>query len=343
MIRSTTVLNRSRLSMLGGFFVSKKRASLTVNADFSDLFMNESTPKSPVQGFPIKHALSIITRQMEATGYRPRTISDYNLHVTHFVEVTEAQTLDELTAEHIYDWLASMDVSNQTKLTRLKCLKAFLGRCFDNGWIATRFWGAIKIKVDSPVKENATDKEVITLLRLLDLSKFVELRDAAAILTMYQTGIRVSTLAKLENKHLDIFSKTLKIDGGIVKNHQQLHLPIDDDLARLLTVLKRQNDVIRKECKEKNEFLFITQYGKPVSVSQSNNHIQKRLSKYSKEYGLKNINPHALRRGFAKNLLRKGANIAMISKALGHSDIAVTTRYLHLEQEELAESLRRYL
>lgn len=37
--------------------------------------------------------------------------------------------------------------------------------------------------------------------------------------------------------------------------------------------------------------------------------------------------PHALRRGFAKSLLDKKANVAMISKALGHSDISVTKQF----------------
>jgi len=71
--------------------------------------------------------------------------------------------------------------------------------------------------------------------------------------------------------------------------------------------------------------------------------IRKRFAKYSLMYGLPNINPHALRRGFAKRLLNKGAHIAFISKALGHSDIAVTTRYLHIDKEEVANNLRNFL
>ncbi|MEH7343701.1 tyrosine-type recombinase/integrase [Bacillus sp. JJ1532] len=51
----------------------------------------------------------------------------------------------------------------------------------------------------------------------------------------------------------------------------------------------------------------------------------KRLNKYSKQLCLKNINSHALQIGFAQNLLEKGANIARISKALGHGNLAVTT------------------
>ncbi|MGC4376195.1 site-specific integrase [Fictibacillus sp. Mic-4] len=322
--------------------MTKRKASLTINTDLSNIFNGQAVRKNIV-GFSMEKALNTVIRQMKAAGLRERTISDYELHVNHFIEITNTQVIEELTADHIYLWLSSMNVSNQTKLTRLKCLKAFLGRCFDNGWLETNFWRNIKIKVDSPVKEGATDREIKLLLSLLDLTRFIELRDAAAILIMYHMGLRVGTLAKLENKHVNVDAKLLKIDGGIIKNHESIYLPFDDVLARVLETLIKQNDIIRREHNVKNNYLFITKKGGPIATSPTNNNITKRLCKYSKEYGLKNINPHALRRGFAKNLLKKGANIALISKALGHSDMAVTTRYLHLDKEEVAESLRKFI
>lgn len=322
--------------------MSRRKASLTVKTDLSDIFAGKPI-RNKIEGYPIEKALSTVVRQMKASGLRERTISDYELHVNHFIEVTGAKVIEELNADYIFTWLSSMNVSNQTKLTRLKCLKAFLSRCFNNGWITVNFWNNIKIKVDSPVKEGATDREIKLLLTMLDLTRFVELRDAAAILIMYQTGVRVGTLSQLENKHVNLESKLLQIDGGIIKNHESIYLPFDDVLARVLEALMKQNNLIRKEYQVDNDYLFITKNGGQIATSPTNNNITKRLCKYSKNYGLKNINPHALRRGFAKNLLKKGANIALISKALGHSDIAVTTRYLHLDKEEIVESLRKFL
>lgn len=322
--------------------MTRKKAHLTVSEDLSDIF-TEKEIEDPVEGFPIENALKTIVRQMEISGYRPRTISDYELHVTHFVKVTGVQVIEELVVEHIYTWLESMNVSNQTKLTRLKCLKAFFSRCFDNGWITINFWRQVNIKVDAPVKEGASEKDVMTLLALLDLTTFVELRDATAILVMFQTGLRSNTVAQLENKHVDISKQLLKVDGGLLKNHNQIHLPFDDTLARLLSVLMNQNEIVRKDSGTRNSLLFITNNGESVLRTPTNNLLQKRLNHYSQKYGLKNINSHALRRSFAKRLLKKGANVVEISKALGHSDLAVTTRYLHLDKEEVAESLRKYL
>lgn len=327
--------------------MGKRKASLHVKTDLNGLFggvpVETKSGTKPGRSITVEQALSTVLQQMAAQGMRPRTIGDYEIHVKHFASIVGDKELDTVTADDIYEWLSSMDVSNQTKLTRLKCLKAYLGRCFDNGYLPLNFWKSIKIRVDTPVKQGATDREVMTLLQILDLSKFVELRDATAVLLMYQTGIRVGTLTQLQTKHVDLQSKVLRIDGGLLKNHNSLQVPFDDTLTKLLTVLLEQNELIRQENRVNNDLVFITKRGGPIATSPTNNNVIKRLGKYSREFGLQNINPHALRRGFAKNLLAKGANIALISKALGHSDLAVTTRYLHLDTEEVADSLRDYL
>lgn len=67
------------------------------------------------------------------------------------------------------------------------------------------------------------------------------------------------------------------------------------------------------------------------------------LSKYAIRFGLENINAHAIRRAYAKNLHNNGASVALISKALGHSDLAITTLYLDIDVEEVAKDLREYL
>lgn len=129
-----------------------------------------------------------------------------------------------------------------------------------------------------------------------------------------------------------------------IKKSQVLKLPLDDELTEMLQLLIKQNKKIRQHYKINNHSVFITQNGLSMSTSKSSNcAISKQLNKYSKRFGLENINPHAIRRGYAKNLLDKGASVPLISKALGHSDLAVTTQYLDLNVEEVARSLKDYL
>lgn len=85
-------------------------------------------------------AVGIIINQMQVSGYRPRTIKDYDTVLMNFLKSAGVTYLEEITVNTIYSWLDSMQVVNQTKLTRLKVLKSFLGKCFTNGWLSLNFW-----------------------------------------------------------------------------------------------------------------------------------------------------------------------------------------------------------
>lgn len=291
----------------------------------------------------LDRVMDIIIQQMKVSGYRERTITDYISYMAQFRKATNVTSLEDITTDTIYLWLDSMNVSNQTKLTRLKCLKAVLGKCFNNGWFSSKFWHGINIKVDKQVKKGAKKDDVMVLLSLLDLNTFIGLRDAVAVLTLYKTGVRINTLGQLKERHIDFENKLLCMDGTILKNHKLLKLPIDDELIHLMKILIMQNNKIRTYYGQKNSYLFISFKGTSLNTKSTNNAISKQLNKYAKKYGLNNINPHALRRGYAKSLLEKGANLALISKALGHSNLAVTTQYLDIDVEEVAENLREYL
>jgi len=330
---------------------TKRNPALHVDADLTNIFgsvkdSGKSKSKSAEAiaiGMSISRALEIVIAQMQTSGLRPRTISDYEMHVNHFIKTTELTLLGDANAPHIYEWLASMQVSPQTKLTRLKCLKAFFERCADNAWINARFWRQITVKVDTPVKEGTAEADVYALLRLLDLSDYVQLRDATAILLMYQTGLRLGSVSALEERHIDLVTRTIRLEGAHVKNREAIVLPFDERLETLLRTLTAHNQIVRKIHGEHNSFVFMTRQGTKIATSFTSNNIGKRINHYKRKYGLTNMSPHALRRGFAKDIYnRSGGDLALVSKALGHSDFAVTARYLHLSPDEVADKLRKY-
>jgi integrase/recombinase XerD len=49
--------------------------------------------------------------------------------------------------------------------------------------------------------------------------------------------------------------------------------------------------------------------------------------------------PHRWRHSYATSLLRRGADIHVVQRLLGHSNIATTTRYLHLSDVDLADAV----
>lgn len=321
---------------------NRRHGVFAVEQRFDEITLQSTNNKRDV--LAIDDALKIVFKQMEIGGSRPRTIQSYEYVFNDFIKRTGLRYVDEIDANSIYDYLNELQVANTTKLLRLKSVKAVLSRFFDNRWIEYKFWRTIQIKIDKKVKKGASENDIEILLSLIDKSTFIGFRDTVAIMLMYKTGIRIRTLGELRERHVDFDKLVLDMDGAILKNHEFLKLPIDEQMAGLFQTLIELNKKIRKQYKQQNDFIFITQNGLGINASdRSNNAISKQLTKYSRTYGFKNINAHSIRRAYAKNLLEKGANVALISKALGHASLETTTQYLDLSKEEVAQSLRDYL
>lgn len=288
-------------------------------------------------------ALEIVVKQMRNCGLRERTIHDYVKWTKDYADCTNSLFLSDINLQNIYEWFDSMDVQNTTKKIRFKSLSAVLGRFYDNGWLQKKFWKTINFRVDETIKKPAKWEDIEKLLGILDLNNFFQLRDACAILMMWQTGVRIKTLSLLKENNVDFDNKLLLLDGVIMKNHKFAKMPLGEELVQLLRILIQQNTVVRARNKQSNRLLFITQRGNSIQKHDNGNAIRKQLVKYSDKFGIENINPHAIRRGYALNLLKQGASVALISKALTHSDISVTTKYLYLDNEETLSELRKYL
>jgi len=192
--------------------VTKKVGIFDVSIKTEILKTKETAPK----GMTVEKALSIVQQQMKLNGYRERTLNDYNLIFKNFAEAVKIQYLEDINVNTIYKWLENMRVSQSTKSTRLKCLKAVLSKCYNNGWFKSKFWLTVQIKLDKKVKKGAKQNDLNILLSLLDSSTFIGLRDAVAILTLFKTGVRINTLGQLKESHIDFENKTLNLEGSIM-------------------------------------------------------------------------------------------------------------------------------
>lgn len=306
--------------------------------------VNASTKKSK-KGQPIQVAKSIVFKQMEIQGLRSKTLITYNQAFDKFIEFTEVDFVEEINREVLLNWLDSLkSIDSSSKMNRYRFISTILNRFYENGWLKEKFWKDIKIKVPKKVQTPAKENEIEILLSLIDTTSWIGFRDACVLLLLYKSGIRINTLVSLREHHIDFENKELALSGDIMKNGRNLRLPLDDQMLELLERLIQQNQIVRKRYREKNDYVFISKSGKTcISETTNNNAISKRLHYYSKKYGLKSITPHKIRRLYSTNLLRKGANISVISKALGHSSLGVTEKYISLSEQEIADELRSYL
>ena len=150
-------------------------------------------------------------------------------------------------------------------------------------------------------------------------------RDRAIILTLYETGIRVSELLELEVS--DITKKSIYIKGKYGK-HREIILPVVTRKA-----IKEYLEV-RPKCKETK--LFIGRQG--ALVRQTINYT---LNKYSKRGHIKKEkgHPHSFRHLFCKRLAEQGVSIDVIAELAGHENLETTRIYTKRTKDELESIL----
>lgn len=179
------------------------------------------------------------------------------------------------------------------------------------------------LKEHAEVIEVLTEEELAKLLQAPDLTTFTGYRDYCILSLFIECGLRVSELIGIAVEDINLHNGTIVIKH--VKTFQRT-LPIQ---SRMREILQRYI-AIRGEvnCKE----LFITVDEKPLSRRQ----VQNRLATYGKKIG-KNVSPHLIRHSFARLCVIQGMDAFTLMALLGHTDITITKRYVHLFSEDVQE------
>ena len=151
---------------------------------------------------------------------------------------------------------------------------------------------------------------------------------------MLDTGLRLSEAIHLRWRDIDLNTGKLMVRQGKGAKDRTLWIG-DDDLKLLRKWRTRQ----AKDVKGEPVHVFTTLDGKPVSPR----YVQQAVKRYAAKAGItKNIHPHTLRHTFATDLYRQTKDIRLTQKALGHANIATTTIYTHIVDDDLEEALKSF-
>ncbi len=170
-------------------------------------------------------------------------------------------------------------------------------------------------------------EEVDRLLSTIDVSTPVGLRDRALFECIYSCGLRISEAAMMTWGNLFIEEELLRIIG---KRDKERVIPMGEQAIRWLRKYLSGGRPLLSKRGRKDDRIFLSIRG----TGMSRKGIWKRFHFYSERCGLQ-AKVHTLRHSFATHLLQGGADLRVVQELLGHSDIATTQIYTHIQNEDL--------
>lgn len=165
----------------------------------------------------------------------------------------------------------------------------------------------------------------------------------AMIHLLYASGLRVSELVSLKLTNLSIDHLSNRINNYInvvgKRNKERLVIINEQALDAIVKYLPYRSLFITS--KEGSPYLFPSKSSTGYMTRQN---FALLLKQIAIKTGLdpEKISPHILRHSFASHLLSGGADLRVIQELLGHTDIATTQIYTHLETKHLKDVISQF-
>jgi integrase/recombinase XerD len=268
-------------------------------------------------------------------GLSKNTISAYGSDLVSFLEHLEGKGIagmEKIKRDDITEYLMSLKdkgLSGNSVSRALVAIKMFYKFLAQERFIKDDVAGILESpKLIRPLPNVLNMAEVVKLLQAPDVRSWMGIRDKAALELMYATGMRVSEVVELA-------TGTLNLDVGFIKcrgkGDKERIVPIGSEARNAVSrYLEKVRPSLLKS--KTDSHLFLTRLGKKVSRQS----FWKMMKKYAKMAKIKKeITPHTLRHSFATHLLERGADLRVVQELLGHSDIATTQIYTHIDKGRL--------
>lgn len=276
-------------------------------------------------------------------GLAPATIEAYLSDVLDFIRYLERtsglEDPKQVTRFEIMDYLEycqenSMAVSTISR--RLISIKLFFRYL-----VAERVLDEnITDVMDSPrllklIPDFLSEIEVESLLKAADGPENLQKRNRLILELLYSCGLRVSELCNLKMDSPNFDRSIMRVKG---KGSKERLVPFGREAEKMMVNYLRK---VRPQLDKTGRVseLFLSKSGKKITRSL----VWQLIKKLAIEAGIqKNIFPHTLRHSFASHLLKNGADLRVIQEMLGHSDIATTQIYTHVEHSRLAQVHKQF-
>jgi integrase/recombinase XerD len=284
--------------------------------------------------FPTDYRQIITLHQLacRTKNHSNNTLASYGRYNLRFCEYMISPNILDITPNILRTYFVHLSEKGHNPggvHVHYRCIKALFN------W----YWGEYepeapnpfaKVKIPAPKIKPLPGVTIENVKHLIDACNTSQSkRDKAMLMFLLDTGVRASELAALNIADCDMITGSIYITDSKSDNSRTVFMG---------TVARRY---LRRYLKTRSGIndmspLFATDEGDRLD-RWSMRHI---INRRSKDAGIKSPGLHDFRRAFALNLLRNGTNLQIISRLLGHHSVAVTERYLAVDETDLQEGHR---
>ena len=156
----------------------------------------------------------------------------------------------------------------------------------------------------------------------------LEMRDLAMMELMYSSGLRLAELVALDEDHLDRRDASVRVTG---KGGKTRIVPVGRAALKALDCWLEQRSALARNGERA---VFVSQRGQRINRRT----VQVRLRRWGQYHQSdQGLHPHLMRHSFASHMLESSGDLRAVQELLGHSDIATTQIYTHLDFQHLAQ------
>jgi integrase/recombinase XerD len=239
--------------------------------------------------------------------------------------------LSSLEMSDLIKYLVWRQTQGMDSLTVAKDISSL--RSFGTYLTRNQIWKEnLPLQLERPKAQKTLPKvlsveEVDALLNCIDVSTDLGIRDRALFELIYSCGLRISEVSNLLLQNLHLKERIIWVTG---KGNKERLVPFGSEAEFWL---KKWIEVRPKFVGSKSvPTIFVNYQGKPFSRKG----IWKRFQELEVLSGV-NSKVHTLRHSFATHMLSGGADLRSVQELLGHSDLATTQIYTHIDAEDLKD------
>lgn len=268
-------------------------------------------------------AIQLFLESRTAQGCSGKTVEWYGYHLRRFAQwATEAAVgaawLQSTTIDKFLSSERQAGLSPHTVRARYVALKAFMDWLVKRKLLASSPMSVItRPKVPKTIPRQTQIEEFRTLLASIPYVRWIDLRDRVIVQLLFMSGLRREELAGLKIADVAVWQQRITVRNG--KGAKDRIVPFPETARPDLLGYLWQRPVWAGD----DLFLSDDGNGTPRGVLTGEG-VRQMLLRRCKKAGVRYLNPHSFRHGFAMTMLNNGAEMSSVSAMMGHASVKTT-------------------